>query len=186
MAPRVFDTIIGAFLAFLSIRFLWPNWQYKRLPQLLSTALLNNSGYFSRILQEYDHAEQDDYEYRLARRLAHKADNELTLAWQSMRLEPKKKQKLLQHAYVITYLNHALLSYLSAFASRRESGDQLTPVFKQEASIVEKALQEIGNALANPASNAIESDLQTVLLLLRSEIKNSAIGLQREQLRFAL
>lgn len=183
MSPRVFDTIIGGFLSFLSIRFLWPNWQYKRLPQLLSAALLNNAGYFGRILEEYHQHDQDDYEYRLARRLAHKADNELTLAWQSMRLEPKKKQKLLHHAYVITYLNHALLSYLSAFGSRREAGDSLTTLFEEEALVIEAALKEIGTLLANPGSNVIKSDLQSVLMLLRNQIKSSEVGLEREQLR---
>ena len=183
MIPRVLDTIVGAFLAFLSIRLLWPNWQYKRLPQLLSSALLNNAQYFSQILKEYDHKEQDDYDYRLARRLAHKSDNELTLAWQSMRLEPKRKQKLLQHAYVITYLNHALLSYLSAFASRREAGDSLSVLFQEEALVIEKAIQEIGAILANPSEQIIESDLKSVLMVLRDQIRSSEIGLEREQLR---
>lgn len=184
MLPRVFDTVIGAFLAFLSIRFLWPNWQYKRLPQLLSNALLNNALYFNSILKEYDYKPQDDYDYRLARRLAHKADNELTLAWQSMRIEPKAKQKLLQHAYVITYLNHALLSYLSAFASRRDSADKLSVNFKNEADIILKALEEIGHFLAAPRNDAfISTDLQRVLHLLRGQIDTIEVGLEREQLR---
>ena len=120
MAPRLIDTLIGAFISFMVVRFLWPEWQYKKLPGLLSDALLKNTLYFKAILNESQKLKtDDDLTYRIARREAHRADNELVMAWQNMQLDPKKQQQLKRKAFKLTYLNHALLSYLSALGAHR-------------------------------------------------------------------
>ncbi len=120
MAPRLIDTVYGALIAFIVIRFLWPNWQYKKLPELLSLVILNNSAYLKAILKAYKSPHPDDLEYRIARRKAHRADNALVMVWQNMQLDPKKHQKLKATAFRLTYLNHALLSYLSALGVHKD------------------------------------------------------------------
>ena len=120
MDARVLDTLIGAILAILVVRFMWPDWQYKHLPNLLSTALEKNQNYFSTVLLEYKEVNKDDLNYRIARHRAHQADNALALSWRGMKLEPKQHQKFQKHAFTLTYLNHALLSYLSALGSHRD------------------------------------------------------------------
>jgi uncharacterized membrane protein (TIGR01666 family) len=127
MLPRMIDTLIGSALAILTVRLMWPDWQSKRLPQLLSAALVKNTAYFRVIIQEYrQSAVGDDYEYRIARRAAHRADNALVLAWRDIQLEPRRQQKHQEEAFRLTYLNHALLSYLSAFGAHRtqSTGDE--------------------------------------------------------------
>ncbi|MGM0376668.1 MAG: YccS family putative transporter [Bacteroidota bacterium] len=119
MAPRLLDTLIGAFLALGTVRVLWPQWQYKKLPQLLGTALEKNTTYLKAVLQEYEKTSSDDLEYRIARREAHQADNALALAWQDMQMEPAKFRQFRQQAFRLTYLNHALLSFISAFGAHR-------------------------------------------------------------------
>lgn len=119
MAPRLIDTLIGAFISFLVVRFLWPEWQYKKLPFLLSEVIDKNTAYFKAILNEYNESTTDDLTYRIARREAHRADNALVMAWQNMQLDPKKQQQLKNTAFTLTYLNHALLSYLSALGAHR-------------------------------------------------------------------
>lgn len=81
MVPRLFDTLIGALISFLVVRFLWPEWQYKKLPILLSTVIHKNTAYFRAILNEYKQPSTNDLGYRIARREAHRADNALVLAW---------------------------------------------------------------------------------------------------------
>ncbi|GLB51176.1 TIGR01666 family membrane protein [Neptunitalea chrysea] len=118
MQPRLIDTLIGAALAYLSIRFLWPNWSYKQLPNLLETAVGKNKRYFDSI-----YTPNIDYNtYLHYQRSANNADNQLTEAWRGMRLEPKGKQKLLESARNFTYYNHSLLSYISAFGTHHYNG----------------------------------------------------------------
>lgn len=111
MIPRIIDTLIGGSLAYLVVRFIWPDWQYKQLPVLLFTAVAKNKRYFEGI---YDPTVTETH-YINIRRSAHNADNALTSAWKDMRLEPKSKRLYQQKAFRLTDLNHALLSYISAF-----------------------------------------------------------------------
>ena len=119
MAPRLINTLIGAFISFAVVRFLWPEWQYKKLPGLLSEVVHKNTAYFKAILEEYQNPTTDDLNYRIARREAHRADNALVKVWQNMQLDPQKQQQLNKTAFKLTYLNHALLSYLSALGAHR-------------------------------------------------------------------
>ena len=111
MVPRIIDTLIGGFLAFFVVRFIWPDWQYKQLPLLLFTAVAKNKRYFQSV---YD-TSITETQYSHNRRTAHNADNALTSAWKDMRREPKSKRHYQQKAFRLTDLNHALLSYISAF-----------------------------------------------------------------------
>lgn len=135
MVPRLIDTIIGSALAIISVRLLWPDWQHKRLPNLLNTAFEKNAAYFEVIINEYRQASTgDDFEYRIARRQAHRADNALVLAWQDMQLEPRRHQQMREQSFTLTYLNHALLSYLSALGAHREQSDFNTTELVEPAS----------------------------------------------------
>lgn len=116
MTPRIIDTLIGAFLAFLVVRFIWTDWQYKHLPQLLKNALEKNQAYLEAIYTP----NYDALSYRNIRQATHEADTALTLAWRGMKVEPKSKQHYEKRAFRLTYLNHALLSYLSALGAHRQ------------------------------------------------------------------
>lgn len=117
MAPRIIDTLIGGVLAYLIVRFIWPDWQYKQLPRLLLNAVIKNKRYFESI---YDGSvSEEDYIHN--RRTAHNADNALTSAWKGMRLEPKSKRSYQEKAFNLTNLNHALLSYISAFGVHKST-----------------------------------------------------------------
>ncbi len=147
MVPRLVDTVIGSVLAIISVRLLWPDWQYKRLPGLIKEALSKNTAYFQAIINEYEHeSTDDDFEYRVARRQAHRADNALVLAWRGMQMEPKGRQHFRKQAFTLTYLNHALLSYLSALGAHRQQ--QLTTIkLLSIAKDVLAALQKVTNSM---------------------------------------
>ncbi len=185
LLPRVIDTIIGALLAFAAVRILWPNWQYKRIPTLISDALSKNANYFNTILNEINNPDKgkDDYEYRLARRLAHKADNELTLAWRSMRVEPQKKRKSMDHAFTLTYLNHALLSYLSSLGAQRDTIIIKQEIFDPIAHQITDTLSEAGQRIYDD-NNVIEvNSLKPMLVDLKDKITNQRNSDDRSQLR---
>ncbi len=195
MLPRLTDTIIGAVFAFLSVRLLWPDWQSKNIPHLLKEAISKNTSYFETILNEYEHPTTgDDYNYRLARRQAHRADNALVTTWQNIQLEPKKQQMFRRKAFRLTYINHALLSYLSALGAHRDAPNLQVEFLNYATSILEllksidHSLQKenqsnaifIGNIL-NEIKNSIDTDFhesskqQMVLLYNIAEVTTQLI-----------
>lgn len=180
MIPRLTDTLIGASLSFLSIRFLWPGWQYRRMPELISKAMKTNRDYLQAIISEYRETSADDLEYRIARREAHLADNELAQAWNSMRQEPRSKQKLMEHAFTLTFLNHALLSHLSALGAHRETHTTLN--LSHITNPIIRVLSEDGDYLTNK-ENVIPTDLSPLLLELKGQINATDTSLKKQQLR---
>ncbi|WP_320113053.1 FUSC family membrane protein [Draconibacterium orientale] len=182
MIPRLVDTLLGATLSFLTIRFLWPGWQYRRISGLISAALEKNRNYFQAIAREYQQASSDDLQYRIARREAHLADNELAQAWNSMRQEPKSKQHKMDSVLTITYLNHALLSHISALGAHREANIER---FKN----IESLFLQIHNKMSEAGKEStlreekLSSDLSELLMTLQQQIRNTEAGLKRQQLR---
>jgi uncharacterized membrane protein (TIGR01666 family) len=182
MIPRLVDTLLGATLSFLTIRFLWPGWQYQRISGLISAALEKNRNYFQAIAREYQQASSDDLQYRIARREAHLADNELAQAWNSMRQEPKSKQHKMDSVLTITYLNHALLSHISALGAHREANIER---FKN----IESLFLQIHNKMSEAGKEStlreekLSSDLSELLMTLQQQIRNTEAGLKRQQLR---
>lgn len=113
MEQRLLHTLIGAGLAFAAVRFIWPDWQYRHLPQSMKTAILANKAYFDVIWE----GDRRGHAYYVARRVAHQADNAIATAWRGMFVEPKSKRFLQKKAYDLTYQNHCLLSYISALGA---------------------------------------------------------------------
>ncbi len=182
MIPRLVATLLGATLSFITIRFLWPGWQYHRMSGLISSALEKNRRYFQAIAKEYQKPSDDDLKYRIARREAHLADNELAQAWNSMRQEPKSKQQIMNNSLTITYLNHALLSHISALGAHRETNVEsykaIEPLFQQ----IDKKLAEAGKASTIKKDN-FSTDLSALLMTLQQQIKQTQVGMKRQQLR---
>ncbi|MDW7694544.1 FUSC family membrane protein [Flammeovirgaceae bacterium SG7u.111] len=182
MTSRLIDTLIGASLAFLVARYLWPGWQYHRLPVLISLAMAKNAAYFKAIVKEYDQASPDDLAYRIARREAHRADNELATAWRTMQVEPKRKRKFMQYAFTFTYLNHALLSYISALGIHRSTYDLSFENAPEMTTKLGETMTEAGELLSGNSS-VTSTDLVPVLHSLRQQILSIPSSLKKQQLR---
>lgn len=118
VGPRLLDTAIGCLISFALVAWLWPDWQYKRLPALIASSLRANAGYLDQVLATLG-KRSESTDYRAARRRAHEADCELALSWQSMLVEPRHLRHLLELCIQLTRHNHALLSYLSTLGAHR-------------------------------------------------------------------
>jgi len=182
MGPRLMDTVIGATLAILVVRLLWPDWQHKKLPGLLATALEKNTEYFRAIVHEYRKTSTDDVTYREARFKAHQSDKALTLAWQGMKMEPKRHQKSQDFAFRLTYLNHALVSYLSAFGAHRSSSFELTEDVERILYQVDKALDKTSNYLKGESKDETASNLPYLLNKLSNRLDEMERGSQRQKM----
>ncbi|MBM7455617.1 putative membrane protein (TIGR01666 family) [Oceanisphaera litoralis] len=116
--PRLLDTLVGCALAFVAVWFIWPDWQRRHLPRLMADAMEANAHYLAAIARQFEHGRDDELGYRLPRKQAHLADNQLALAWQNIRVEPVPRFWL-NLCFDIAYRNHALLSYLSTLGAHR-------------------------------------------------------------------
>jgi len=134
MYPRIVDTLLGGAIAYLVVRYVWPDWQYKQLPGLLQQAMTKNKRYFESIYE----GSVTEEEYLHNRRTAYNADNALTSAWKGMRLEPKNRKEYEERAFTLTNLNHALLSYISAFGVHKRTNhlSEKEQLFCREISTV--------------------------------------------------
>jgi uncharacterized membrane protein YccC len=159
MLPRIIDTLLGGAIAYMVVRFVWPDWQYKRLPQLLITAVEKNKRYFESIYE--GSVTEEDYLHN--RRTAYNADNELTSAWKGMRLEPKDSEQYQESAFNLTNLNHALLSYISAFGVHKHS-EELTSKEKEFCIDISEVLQYVSNLLNKKAEqHQIDTLIQSAI-----------------------
>lgn len=182
MIPRLLDTLLGAVIAFMVIRFLWPGWQYRRLPDLVTTVLQKNLVYFQAIVSEYTSNEKDDLKYRIARREAHLSGNALAMAWNSMRMEPRSKQRLIQHALNLTFLNHALLSYISALGAHREGGLPAIANLHSLTSQIAGFLQTAADFVNTEKSENVP-ELAPILMDLKQQIASCSSINEKQQLR---
>ena len=182
MLPRLVDTLIGAVLPIISVRFLWPNWQYKRLPVLITEAISTNTAYFQAILKEYHRSTgEDDLPYRIARREAHRADNAMVLAWQDMQFEPRNRQQLRKQAFTFTYLNHALLAYISAFGVHRDQQKALYPEIAHFANDIVEALQKTSLSIISEKKST-NYGIINILEQIRHRIRGASHIIPRQQL----
>lgn len=186
MLPRLIDTIIGSALAIISVRLLWPDWQHKRLPGLLNDAFRKNAAYFQAIINEYQESStEDDLAYRVARRQAHRADNALVLAWQDMQLEPRSQQHFREQSFTLTYLNHALLSYLSALGAHREHSGVNTKALVGPANKILAILQDAQIPLTKQRESKQE-ELALLITDLRRQQNDNSSELTPQQISLLL
>ena len=159
MSPRIIDTLIGGTIAYLVVRFVWPDWQFKQLPRLLLLAVAKNRRYFESTYR----AGITDEAYFHNRRAAYRADNALASAWKGMRLEPKQVRVYEDRAFNLTNLNHALLSYISAFGVHRYA--DLTD---KELALCYEINDVLGDVCALLTRNASNVSLQDQIVQAKS------------------
>lgn len=102
--------------------WLWPDWQYKRLPTLIANSLSANARYLSAVLASLKQQRDESIDYRVARKSAHLADSELATAWQSMLVEPQKRRRFLDSALPSPGATTPALLHLGAGGSSRRTG----------------------------------------------------------------
>ncbi|MGB2078274.1 MAG: YccS family putative transporter [Vibrio sp.] len=119
--PRLADTLIGCGLAVLAVRYILPDWQSRRLPQVMSNAIEANQSYLTHVIGQYRAGKRDSMDYRIARRNAHNHNAALSTGISHMLSEPGKYQHAVDESFRFLTLNHALLSYISALGAHRQS-----------------------------------------------------------------
>lgn len=119
-APRVYDTLLGCAIAWAAVTFIWPDWQFRQLPSIVSKTLNADCRYLDAILIQYHQGKDNGLPYRIARRDAHNCDAELASVISNMSADPKADKSAQEAAFRLLCLNHTLLSYISALGAHRE------------------------------------------------------------------
>lgn len=163
--PRLVDTLLGALIAGLAVIFILPDWQGRRLNQVVANTLACNSRYLRQIMQQYASGKRDDLAYRLARRNAHNADAALSTTLSNMLMEPGHFRKEADIGFRFLVLSHTLLSYLSALGAHRseQPGEALNPISEQAASQIAESLDCIAQGLADRRPINIHRDEEETL-----------------------
>jgi YccS/YhfK family integral membrane protein len=163
--PRLFDTLLGSLIAAAAVFLVLPDWQGRRLNQVVANTLSCSSEYLRQIMRQYDSGKRDDLAYRLARRDAHNADAALSTTLSNMLLEPGHFRKDAETGFRFLVLSHTLLNYLSALGAHRETlPDDASDALLDEASArLSAALDEIATALRDNRPVALHEEAEQAL-----------------------
>ncbi len=118
--PRLIDTLLGCFIAWLAVNFIWPDWNFRNIPNNIKKSSQATLDYFNVIVEQYQHGKNQDIEYRRIRRAAHNAQIELSNMISSLSAEPNPKPELIHYAFRYLVYSHSQLSYVAALGSQRQ------------------------------------------------------------------
>jgi len=143
-APRVYDTLLGCAIAWAAVTFIWPDWQFRQLPAIVSKTLNADCRYLDAIMVQYHQGKDNGLQYRIARRDAHNSDAELASVISNMSADPKADKTTQEAAFRLLCLNHTLLSYISALGAHRErlASAEVLQLLNDAVCYVDGALQQ--------------------------------------------
>ena len=164
--PRLFDTLVGSVIAAAAVFLFLPDWQGRRLNQVLANTLSCNSQYLRQIMQQYAQGKSDNLAYRLARRNAHNADAALSTTLANMLMEPGHFRKDADMGFRFLVMSHTLLSYLSGLGAHRDTelpAQVREQLIEGAGSRIADSIDQIAQGLAAKQAVAVQSDEEETL-----------------------
>lgn len=159
--PRLIDTVIGCAIAAAASFLILPDWQGRRLNQVMATVLASCARYLGQVLEQYASGMRDDLPYRIARRDMHNADAALSVALSNMLREPGRYRRNLDAGFRFLALSNTLLGYLSALGAHRAALDgEHDASIARAGDYLQRALGDLATALGQrqPLPQHDESD----------------------------
>ena len=121
MFSRMSDTLIGTLIAGVASSYLWPDWKYLKINNVISLSLKANAKYFLCIISQLQFGCCNPLIYRISRRRAQEDASALSGMLSLMNSDPKKYKNQLQKGFEFLKLNYSLLSYISALGAYRDN-----------------------------------------------------------------
>lgn len=140
--PRLLDTLIGCFFAWLGVSFIFPDWKFRSLAKNIQEAFNTQCQYLAEIIKQYHKGKNDNLNYRVIRRLAHNSDAELASVISTLATEPDCDPQKKELAFDLLCLNHTFLSYVAALGAHRA---QITDL--ETLEMLNQALDDIQGTL---------------------------------------
>ncbi len=147
--PRLLDTLIGCAIAAAAAFLILPDWQGRRLNQVMATVLVSCARYLAQVLEQYRSGMRDDLPYRIARRDMHNADAALSVALSNMLREPGRYRRNMDAGFRFLALSNTLLGYLSALGAHRAAlAGEADPDIDRAGAYLQETLGALADALS--------------------------------------
>lgn len=178
--PRLIDTVIGCVIAAAASFLILPDWQGRRLNQVMATVLASCARYLTQVLEQYASGMRDDLPYRIARRDMHNADAALSVALSNMLREPGRFRRNLDAGFRFLALSNTLLGYLSALGAHRAALDsEHDPTIARAGDYLQRALGDIATALSQ--RQPLPAHDETEELAMADALEQHAVQLPPKQ-----
>lgn len=141
IGPRLLDTLIGAIVAAVAIRYVLPDWRVRRFDDVVADALLAYARYLKAIAMQYRSGKADDLPYRIARRDAHAAQAAVAGNVNELLAEPGHPVARGERALRLLTALQAGLAHLSTLGAHR----QALPA--DDAAVVDELSRRIAHGL---------------------------------------
>lgn len=168
---RILDTAIGALLAYLATRFVWPTWELYSVKTHLESSLKAISFYIIEVKYYYIKKGEPTTSYKLARKNAFIEVGNLMSSFQRMIQEPKNKQINRGELYELTVLNQTLTSSAASIGTYIQF-HKTTEASKAFKLVMDYISNNLSQALHNLDFDAeITSDIEEEFKISISELK---------------
>ena len=144
---RVFDTLLGGAIAFLSSYVLFPNWESSQFMHNMRSLLIANYKYMAKALPLLNGQDLTITEYKLARKEVYIASANMTSTFQRMLSEPKWQQKHTKEINRFVILSHIFSSYAATFLVQVQQADNEV-YHKEHVKLLRKILIEMEKAIS--------------------------------------
>lgn len=114
---RILDTLVGAGLSYVAMRWLWPTWESAGIKESIEKSVKANKDFLHKITDYYQLKGNIPTSLNIARKEAFLETSNLNSAFQRMTQEPKSKQKEMDKVYELVVLNHTLLTSLATIST---------------------------------------------------------------------
>ncbi len=152
---RILDTLIGAALSFLALRFLWPAWSFLEISTTIENSVKANKAFLHCIINFYQQKGKASTEFKISRKEAFLETSNLSSAFQRMAQEPRSKQKNLDKIYELVVLNHTFLSSLASLSTyiQQNNTTEASETFMISGQKIEENLEQVLQSLRDEKSN---------------------------------
>ena len=140
---RVLDTIVGAGLAFVGAKFLWPTWEHSIIQNFIKGSIKSNLEFIKEVEAFYNNKSTLPASYKLARKSAFLAMGDLNAAFQRMAQESKTDKITLEETFRIVSLNQEFLSAVVSLGTfiRSQATTKASAHFANYISAIKTNLQ---------------------------------------------
>ncbi len=158
---RVIDTLIGAGLSYLAMRWLLPAWSFMDIGDTIKDGLKANTAFFKSLSSYYQQKGEVPTSLKVNRKEAFLQMSNLSAAFQRMAQEPKSKQNHIDHIYELVEINQSFLASLSSLSAyiQNHKTTEASKEFKIISEKIQKNLDTVCFQLKainfeNPVKNA--------------------------------
>lgn len=114
---RVIDTLIGASLSYLAMRWLLPAWSFMEIGDTIKDGLKANTAFFKSLSTYYQQKGKIPTSLKVNRKEVFLQMSNLSAAFQRMAQEPKSKQNHIDHIYELVEINQSFLASLASLSA---------------------------------------------------------------------